>query len=368
MSVAWIGNQAVTLIDAVQQAATLLVKSRCPVFSIDSDVHGTRGAIALAERVGATYDHVTGADLASEVALYTDHGGFFTTPLETRRRADLIVIVGELPSAHHALVLSWTSATPDLPSPGQRHWFHLRGNEQPAGSETSNFVEQSLKAEIVTSPDLSLGGVIAVVRAALAGRKTSLTVAGIDGFIAALSNARFPVFVFSGNPLDPSSLVMLQGLVADVNQTRRASSLFLPDCDHAWGTVLTSLWMTGFPPRTRFAAQGPIYDPLLCDIARMIADGEADLHLWLSERDDAPQAAQGRLPTIALARTGQAVAGAAVTICVGTAGIDHDGVTYSSRTGTFTAVSATARSDLPPPSHIMRQLLEALPDREGLPC
>ena len=60
---------------AAEHAAALLQASRCPVFSFDTDVHGTRAAIALAERVGAAYDHAGGAALARETALFTDKGG-----------------------------------------------------------------------------------------------------------------------------------------------------------------------------------------------------------------------------------------------------------------------------------------------------
>ncbi|MEK1887484.1 MAG: tungsten formylmethanofuran dehydrogenase, partial [Phyllobacterium sp.] len=100
MSVAWIGSQPVPLMDAIQIAARLLVSSRCPVFTIDADVHGTRSAIALAERLGGAYDHLFGETLAGEVALFTDHGAMTTTPGEARRRSSLIVLVGEIPVCH----------------------------------------------------------------------------------------------------------------------------------------------------------------------------------------------------------------------------------------------------------------------------
>ena len=74
MAVAWIGNRETLVERAAEHAAALLESSRCPVFSFDTDIHGTRAAIALAERVGAAYDHVDGAALARETALFTDRG------------------------------------------------------------------------------------------------------------------------------------------------------------------------------------------------------------------------------------------------------------------------------------------------------
>ena len=45
MAVAWIGNRETLLERAVRHAAALLHSSRCPVFSFDTDIDGTRAAI-----------------------------------------------------------------------------------------------------------------------------------------------------------------------------------------------------------------------------------------------------------------------------------------------------------------------------------
>jgi len=361
MSVAWIGNQAVSLTVAIQQSATLLVSSRCPVFSIDSDVHGSRAAIALAQRLGAAYDHVKGNDLAREVALYSNHGGFFTTPGETRRRADCIVLVGEIPADHHELMLSLAAVSPDLAPPGGRTWFQL-------GDGQADGLAAKLGTVRVGEAEQPLSKLLGLARALLAGRKASMALTAAEEFRTALLRAQFPVFIFSGYRQDQASLQMLQGLIADINQSRRASSLFLPADDGAWGFALTSLWMSGFPPRTSFADVGPAYDPQLFDIGRMLDEGEADLHLWISEDETRPPQGSQQPVLIAFSYSPRPVGGAAVTVRIGKAGADHAGVGYSSRTGSFAARDATAPSDLPPVSAILRQLAQALPPGEELPC
>ena len=75
MAVAWIGNRETLVTRAAEHAAELLRSSRCPVFSFDTDIHGTRTAIALAEAAGAAYDHRRGEALAREAALFTGKGG-----------------------------------------------------------------------------------------------------------------------------------------------------------------------------------------------------------------------------------------------------------------------------------------------------
>ncbi|TIU69378.1 MAG: tungsten formylmethanofuran dehydrogenase, partial [Mesorhizobium sp.] len=89
MAVAWIGNREALVERAAAHAAALLGSSRCPVFSLDTDIHGTRAAIALAERVGAAYDHADGAAVSRETALFTDKGAMTVAPGETHRRADV---------------------------------------------------------------------------------------------------------------------------------------------------------------------------------------------------------------------------------------------------------------------------------------
>ncbi|MEK1855056.1 MAG: tungsten formylmethanofuran dehydrogenase [Phyllobacterium sp.] len=366
MSVAWIGSQPVSLMDAIQNAAKLLASSRCPVFTLDTDVHGTRGAIALVERLGGAYDHARGESLANEVSLFTDYGGMFTTPGEARRRSSLIVLVGEIPAHHHELLQSWAASQPDLGDRNKRSWFRIEGSGT-AGSDTSKFARR-LKAVSLGSDGLLLGGALAVLRAELQERQVASSLSNIDRFRKFLTKSAFPVFVFSGASGDGPSLVALQGLVADLNRKGRASSVFLPADDDAWGTALTSLWMTGFPPRTGFSNSLPSYDPVRWNVQRMIRDKEADLHVWMSTSGGETPPKGGSIALISLSKNEAPTAGAAVTISVGKAGVDHDGVAYSSRLGTFRAIEATAPSQLPSVSNIIRQMAEVLPGRGALPC
>ncbi len=324
--------------------------------------------IALAERVGATYDHVRGSELAEEAALFTDNGGFFTTPLETRRRADLIVLVGEIPAAHHELLLSWHTARPDLVPSHKRRWFHISGARREDAASEISAVLNRVKASVVEASGQPLAAVLASVRAGLGGRKSIGAVEGFDDLADALGKATFPVFVFSGRQQGIFTLAMLQGLVGDLNRSRRSTSLFLPSDDRAWGLVLASVWMTGFPPRTGFGTGRPVYDPQLSDATRMIAEREADLHLWISEREGDPPARRRDLPLVAVVSTDRPAVGAAVTIGIGRAGVDHDGVFYSSRIGTLSVVKASAPSHRPSVSGVLRELADALPVKEALPC
>jgi formylmethanofuran dehydrogenase subunit B len=362
MAVAWIGNREVLVERAAEHAATLLHSSRCPVFSFDTDIHGTRAAIALAERIGAAYDHTDGAPVARETALFTNKGGMTIAPGETRRRADVVVIVGEMPGVHRDFVSGLAETGPDLSPANRREFFHVGGEEAQAAAHGLHHATRLSCAG--AGPTATLGA----LRAQLAGRQVAVTVSNFDSFATALAAARFPVFLFTGHATDALALEMLQGLIADLNLRSRASGLHLPASESGWGSTLASTWVTGFPLRTGFARGFPEFDPWRFDVARMIAAGEADFRLWISARADSPPIRKAGTTLIVLAKTTQPVGGAAVTIGIGEAGVDHDAVIYSGRTGSLASVAAEASSELPSAAAIIRMIADRAPAGAALPC
>jgi formylmethanofuran dehydrogenase subunit B len=362
MAVAWIGNRETLVEHAVAHAAALLGSSRCPVFTFDTDIHGTRAAIALAERVGAAYDHVEGAVLARETALITDKGAMTIAPGEARRRGDMLVIVGELPEEYAGFLADLAGSVPDLSEKNAREFF-LVGT----GRTMPSFLNGA-KATRLSAGKEGLPATLAALRAQCAGRKVSTPVSKFDDFAAALTGAKFPVFLFSGQSSDALALEMLQGLVADLNRKQRASTLHLPASESGWGSTLASVWMTGIAPRTGFGRGFPEFDPWRFDIERMIAEGEADLHLRISTGKSSPIPKGGSAALVALAKTLRPVAGAAVTIAIGEAGVDHDAVVYSARTGTLHSTAATAPSTLPSAAEIIRSIGARVGPEAGWPC
>lgn len=362
MAVAWIGNRETLVERAAAHAAALLGSSRCPVFSLDTDIHGTRAAIALAERVGAAYDHADGAAVSRETALFTDKGAMTIAPGETRRRADVVVIVGELPQIHHEFVGELAETIPDLSAKNQREIFLVGSN----GASAPPF-SNGRTATLLSCGEAGLGATLAALRAQWRGRQTSQPVSNFDDFAKALEAAHFPVFLFSGDT-EGLALEMLQGLITDLNRKSRASGLHLPASENGWGIALASTWMTGFPLRTGFARGVPEFDPWRYDVARMIAAGEADLHLRISSSIVQPQKKRNRMALIALAKTEAPIAGAAVTIAIGEAGVDHEAVVYSSRTGSLRSIDARAASELPSAATVIRLVASHVSAEAALPC
>lgn len=363
MTVAWIGDRDVPFAQAIEHIAELLVSSLCPVFSLDTDVHGTRAAIALAERVGAAYDCLDSEGLAGETALLTDRGGFFVAPGEARRRADVIIIAGQLPAAHHDLVAEIGASTPDLAgeAPKARQVFLV-------GAETQAPYLGETRTVRLSCGSADLNGTLAALRAQCAGRAVTKPVSDFARFAQAMAEARYAVFLFCGEMLDAPGLEMLQGLIGDLNRKSRASALHLPASEAGWGSNIASTWMTGFPLRTGFVRGQPEFDPWRFDVSRMIEEGEADLHLCIGASADRIASSRRNLPLIAIAFTDKPIAGAAVTLAVGEPGVTHDAVAYSSRVGTLVSKAAERRADLPDAASLLRSIARQLPGGKALPC
>ena len=354
MAVAWIGNRETLVEHAVAHAAALLGSSRCPVFTFDTDVHGTRAVIALAERVGAAYDHVSGAALARDTALITDKGAMTIAPGEARRRADMVVIVGDVPETYRGFLTDLAESAPDLSEKNAREFFLV------GPSRAMPSLLNGAKVTRLSAGKEGLSAALAALRAQCAGRKVSTPVSKFDDFAAALAGAKFPVFLFSGQSSDALALEMLQGLVADLNRKKRASSLHLPASESGWGGTLASVWMTGFAARTGFGRGFPEFDPW--------PEGEADLHLRVSSGKSGLTPKGKGVPLIVLAKTQKPVAGAVVTIAIGEAGVDHDAVVYSARTGTLRSTVASAPSALPSAAEIIRSISVRVGPEAGWPC
>ncbi|TIS73429.1 MAG: tungsten formylmethanofuran dehydrogenase, partial [Mesorhizobium sp.] len=112
----------------------------------------------------------------------------------------------------------------------------------------------------------------------------------------------------------------------------------------------------------------PEFDPWRYDVARMIAAGEADLHLRISSSIVQPQKKKNRMALIVLAKTQEPIAGAAVTIAIGEAGVDHEAVVYSSRTGSLRSIDARAASELPSAATVIRLVASHVSSEAALPC
>jgi len=370
-----IDGAPVSLDAAAAGAALLLARSRQPLIAgLGADIDGARAAIALAERVGGVIEHRHSAALLRDLDCLRETGIMLTTPGEARVHADVVLLVGD------GLTEAWPSLTERLLAPPARPegvdvkrriiWLAPAIGARIGGFEGDIEI---WGAERGATLALNLAALRARVKnrpiANRRGARSGLPLAVLDALAATLKGARFGVAVWTAESLGALEIEMLHGLVRDLNDTTRFSTLPLPAPDNGAGVLAACGWTTGFPMRTGFGASVPIHDPWRFDAERLVASGETDCVLWISALGAVPPTWQRAVNLIALCeRTTQFAEEPNVRITVGRPGVDHDAIMHSSDVGTLVAATASARSGAPSVAEALERIGTCLEQANASSC
>ncbi len=364
-----------SLDDAAAAAARLLARSHQPLIAgLGADIEGARAAIALAERVGGVIEHMHSAALLRDLDSMRETGVMLTTPGEARVRADVVLLVGD------GLVETWPALNERL----------LRPPARPEGVDVERrivWLAPAIGARIRGfEGDIEIwgagrGATLAVNLAALRARvknrrianrgtaRSGLPLSALDALGATLKGARFGVAVWTAESLGALEIEMLNGLVRDLNETTRFSTLPLAAPDDGVGVLAACGWKTGFPMRTGFGAGVPVHDPWRFDAERLVASEETDCVLWISAFGAAPPAMRNGVNFIALSeRTAEFAEEPNVRITVGRPGVDHDAVMHSSEAGTLVALTASARTATPSVAEALERIASGLAQAQAASC
>jgi formylmethanofuran dehydrogenase subunit B len=250
-----IDGKPASLEDAAAAAAQLLARSGQPLIAgLGADVEGARAAIALAKRVGGVVEHLHSAALLRDLDCLRETGVMLTTPGEARVRADVVLLAGD------GLLQTWPALNERL----------LQLPARPDGVDVARRIVWLAPEADATIPGFdgdieviavglgaTLAANLAVLRARVKGRpvvRAPIPLPALDSLAAVLKGARFGVAVWTAARLGALELEMLNGLVRDLNETTRFSTLPLAATDNGAGVLAACGWMTGFPMRTGFGA------------------------------------------------------------------------------------------------------------------
>ena len=365
-----VGGEPASLDEAARAAARLLARSPQPLIAgLGADIAGARAAIALAERTGGVIEHMRSAALMRDLDSLRETGVMLTTPLEARVRADIVMLVGD------GLTETWPHLAERLLVPPARPegaevkrrimWLAPAAGARFRGFEGDIEIWEAGRGA-------TLAANLAALRARAKGRpvaQTPVPLAALDALAAALKSARFGVAVWTAECLGALEIEMLHGLIRELNETTRFSTLPLPAPDNGLGALAACGWMTGFPMRTGFGPGGPIHDPWRFDAERLVASGETDCVLWISAFGAAPPAWAGAAKVIALCgRTAEFARGPEVRIAIGRPGVDHDAVMHLANAGTLGAVKASARSATPSAAEAIERIGACLEEANASSC
>ncbi|ORE98712.1 hypothetical protein [Aurantimonas sp. 22II-16-19i] len=363
METAWIDGKPASPEDALRAAGELLDAGRLPlVTGLRTDVAGLRAAFSLARQVGAVIDHSESASLYPFIAAARDGGAFLASPAEMRRRADRVLIVGDAVGECDVALLKMLAATaPDLGvrtrGAGRRLMtLGRRAISLPGSAEVTHL---DCASDAITD-------VVGMVRAKLAGRRAgegALGDAAVSTIATFLSEAGFAAVVFAPAEFGELGTEQIFGLVRDLNETTRASTLPVLGHADAMGAALLATWTSGFPLRVSYGRGPAEHDATLHASDRQLSgDGEADVVVFVDAlAGAASQVPAFAMPAILISADPAAPNAARVVFKVAAAGRDHDGVLYDARFGSFVAKPAETTSELPTAAAI----LDALADQRA---
>jgi formylmethanofuran dehydrogenase subunit B len=372
---ATIDGAPAALDDAALAAARLLARSEQPLIAgLGADIEGARAAITLAKRIGGVIEHMHSAALLRDLDCLRETGVMLTTPGEARVRADVVLLVGD----------GFTEAWPVM---NERL---LRPPARPEGADVKRRIVWLAPAIGARLPGFegeiqiwrarrgaTLAANLAALRARVKDRRiasrrsarSGLPLSALDSIATTIKAARFGVAVWTAASLGALEIEMLHGLVRDLNETTRFSTLPLVAPDNGAGVLSACGWMTGFPVRTGFRAGAPIHDPWRFDAERLVASGETDCVLWISAFGATPPAWLGAVNVVALCeRTTHFAKTPKVRIAVGRPGVDHDAVMHASDAGTLVAVAASARSVAPSVAEALGRISACLAEANTIAC
>ena len=336
-----IGGKNATLDQAVAAAAGYLRDARLPLFGgFGTDVNDTRAALSLADRCGAVLDQARAEVGLRNLLVLSDTGWVACTLAELKNRAEVVVVFGsdieaDFPRFFERFV--WNKETLFGQDTSQREIIYI--GRTPAGDASTS--PSGRKAQVLPCSAESYPEVAAALNALARG--VSLQAESIGGIavtelqtvIDKLKAASYSVVTWAAGHLNYAhaelTVQQLCQAVVALNKSGATRSAVLPlggqDGDRTASQVFA--WQTGYPTRISYARGYPEYDPYHNSTSRLLANGEADVLVWVATINAKQTPPLADIPTIVIGRSGMVFEKEpAVYIPVGAPGIDHAGHMY----------------------------------------
>ncbi len=367
-----IAGKPVELKSAIAKAAEILRASNQPLFAgLGTEVQGMRSVMSLADKVGATLDHMNSYSSFRNTLVVQNSGWQVTTLTEVRNRVDLLVVIGTDIVSHNPRFFErniWNKESMFGQDTASREVVYLGGQNL----DTSHGVSPNGSQPIVLPCDLEkIPEVIAALRALILGKSLLATeVAGIKTTdLQALANklkaAKYSVVTWVSSDLNFNhaelSIQNITELVIALNAKTRSSGLPLGGSEGDYSVNQTSTWTSGYPMRSRFSRGIPEYDPHHYRAEILLENNEADAMLWVSTFNPEKLPPKANMPSIVIGHPNmQAQVNADVFIPVGTAGIDHTGTMFRIDSSVSLPLGKLKNSGLPSLNNVIAAIEAAL--------
>jgi formylmethanofuran dehydrogenase subunit B len=329
------GGQPVSLEEALNEAATVLVeaRSRCLVYlGPDLSSEAQRAALSLADVLGAVVDSATSATAATGLIAAQRLGRTGSTLGEIRNRGDVLLFWGVDPSDRYPRYLS-------------RYALEPVGTQIPQGRKGRFVISVSIGAERgVGEADFSLDlgpgdeiPALSLMRATVAGNRVGEPAGNLGQAVVIakrLMQSRYAVIVHdaepSGGRRDPLRAEGLIALTEALNEPTRATLSSLRAGGNRTGAEAVLTWQTGYPFAVDYSRGYPRYTPAERGLDRLATGAfRAVLLAGAPPLDGSPPNSFSGASVITIGpRASQASFPTRVAIDTGVAGIHESGIAY----------------------------------------
>ena len=353
-----IAGKTVSLTESVSKAAEILRTSNQPLFAgLGTEVQGMRGVLSLADKVGATMDHMNAYSSFRNTLVLQNSGWQVTTLTEVRNRVDLLLVIGTDIVSHNPRFFErnvWNKESMFDQDTSLREVVYLGGQN----IDTSPGISpKGVKPTVLPCDVEQLPEVVASLRAMIVGKKlvakeiSGIKTSDLESLSDRLKAAKYSVVTWVSSDLNlPHAELTIQNiteLVIKLNAKTRSSGLPLGGSEGDYSVNQTSTWTSGYPVRSRFARKHPEYDPHHFSAEQLLKNDEADALLWVSEFNPDKTPPNVNIPKVVIGHTNMHANDADVFIPVSTAGIDHTGTMFRIDSSVSLPLGKLRESSLP---------------------
>lgn len=351
---------------AVKAAAKILHQSNQPLFAgLGTEVQGMRSVMALAEKTGATLDHMHSESTVRNTLTMQNSGWQTTTLTEVKNRADLIVAIGtDIVTSHPRFFekLVWNADHLFNKATPQVIFLAAIGNTS-AGTSPDGRAPTVVTAQTADLPAImSALNALALNKTLVADDIAGVSLPILQGVLEKIKAAKYAVIVWSVGDLKIAhaelTVQSITQLVATLNENTRVTGLPLNSGDGDTSINNASAWLSGYPTRNHFNVHqrgGEFsYDSYHFSTQQQL--NNCDALLWISTFNAfAPPA--GVTPTIVIGHPDMRFTQAPdVFIPVGIPGLDHAGTMFRMDSAIALPLKALRKQDLPTLSNVLRQI------------
>ena len=301
-----------------------------------------------------------------------DTGWVACTLAELKNRVEVLVVFGsdieaDFPRFYERFV--WNKETLFGQDTGTREIIYI--GRTPSGDASAS--PDGRKAQVLPCPPESYPEVAAALNALSRGAALQvetiggIAVADLQAVIGKLKAAKYSVLTWAAGHLNYAhaelTVQQLCQVVVALNQSgaTRAAVLSLGGQDGDRTASQVFAWQTGYPTRISYARGYPEYDPYHFSASRLLANGEADVLVWISTINAKQTPPVVDIPTIVIGRSGMVFEQEPdVYIPVGAPGIDHVGHMYRCDNVVCLPLRKLRESGLPSGAEVLAAIENAL--------